>query len=70
MAYFKIGNVDFSPYVSGLKVNKKAVYNSQVNAAGNSIVDYINSKLDEQEYRHADQKHFMKRFVSKEYHTA
>lgn len=44
MAYFKIGDIDFSPYVSGLKVNKSAIYNSQVNAAGNSIVDYINSK--------------------------
>ena len=44
MAYFKIGDVDFSPYVNSLKVNKRAIYNSQVNAAGNSIVDYINSK--------------------------
>lgn len=44
MAYFKIGDVDFSSYVNSLKVNKRAIYNSQVNAAGNSIVDYINSK--------------------------
>lgn len=44
MAYFKIGDVDFSPYVNSLKVNKSAIYNSQVNAAGDSIVDYINSK--------------------------
>lgn len=44
MAYFKIGDVDFSPYVSGLKVSKSVLYNSQVNASGNTIVDYINSK--------------------------
>lgn len=44
MAYFKIGDVDFSPYVSGLKVSKSAQYNSQTNASGNTIVDYINSK--------------------------
>lgn len=44
MAYFKINDVDFSMYVNQLKVNKNAVYNSQVNAAGDSVVDYINSK--------------------------
>lgn len=44
MTYFKIGDVDFSPYVSGLKIDKTAIYNTQTNASGNSIVDYINSK--------------------------
>lgn len=44
MAYFKIGDVDFSPYVSSLNITKNVVYNSQTNAAGNSIVDYINTK--------------------------
>lgn len=44
MAYFKINDVDFSAYVSGLKVSKAANYSAQTNAAGNTVVDYINSK--------------------------
>ena len=44
MSYFKIGEKDFSAYVSGLKVNKSVTYNAQTNAAGNSVVDYVNSK--------------------------
>lgn len=44
MAYFKIGETDFSQYVNSLKVNKKATYNSQTNAAGNTVVDFINAK--------------------------
>lgn len=44
MAYFKIGEVDFSPYTSSLKVSKNDNFNSQINAAGNTIIDYINSK--------------------------
>lgn len=44
MAYFKIGDTDFSAYVNGLKVSKNAVYNSQTNASGDTLVDYINSK--------------------------
>jgi hypothetical protein len=44
MAYFKINDVDFSPYVNALKVNKEAKYNLQTNAAGNAVVDYINAK--------------------------
>jgi hypothetical protein len=44
MAYFKIGEIDFSPYVNSLKINKSANYNAQTNAAGNTVVDYINSK--------------------------
>ena len=44
MAYFKINNIDFSMYVNGLKVNKEAHYNAQTNAAGNTVVDYINHK--------------------------
>lgn len=46
MSYFKIGNIDFSKYVSGLKVNKQNNYNAQTNAAGNTVVDYINSKRE------------------------
>lgn len=44
MAYFKIGSNDYSTYVNELKVNKANNYNAQVNAAGNTVVDYINSK--------------------------
>lgn len=44
MAYFKINNVDFSQYVNELKVKKSANYSAQTNAAGNTVVDYINSK--------------------------
>lgn len=44
MAYFKIASEDFSLYVNELKVSKKANYTSQTNAAGNTVVDYINSK--------------------------
>lgn len=44
MSYFKINNKDYSMYVSGLKVIKTNNYNSQTNAAGNTVVDYINSK--------------------------
>lgn len=44
MNYFSINNIDFSRYVNGLKVNKETVYTAQTNAAGNMVVDYINSK--------------------------
>lgn len=44
MTYFKIDGVDFSRYVNALIINKEANYTSQTNAAGNSLVDYINSK--------------------------
>lgn len=44
MAYFKINDNDFSAYVSGLKVSKAANYNAQTNAAGNTVIDLINSK--------------------------
>lgn len=44
MAYFKIGNTDYSMYVNELKVDKEANYNAQTNAAGNTVVDYINHK--------------------------
>lgn len=46
MAYFKIGDVDYSMYVNHLKINKSNVYNAQTNAAGNSVVDYINAKRE------------------------
>ena len=44
MSYFKIGNNDYSTYVSSLKVSSAAHYNAQTNAAGNTVVDYINKK--------------------------
>ena len=44
MSYFKIDGVDFSMYVNELSVSNSAVYNAQTNAAGDSVVDYINSK--------------------------
>lgn len=44
MSYFKIGNTDFSMYVNQLKVSSAANYSAQTNAAGNTVVDYINTK--------------------------
>lgn len=44
MTYFKIGNNDYSMYVNALKVIENAKYNAQENAAGNTVVDYINKK--------------------------
>lgn len=44
MSYFKIGDIDFSMYVNELNIDKEANYNAQTNAAGNTVVDYINSK--------------------------
>lgn len=44
MEYFKINGTDLSMYVSGLKISKTANYTSQTNAAGNAVIDYINTK--------------------------
>lgn len=44
MAYFKINGVDYSTFVSGLKVTKTHIYTSQTNAAGDTVADYINAK--------------------------
>ncbi|MBQ9913530.1 MAG: hypothetical protein IJO73_04810 [Clostridia bacterium] len=44
MAYFKIDNTDFSKYVNELKVNSDANYVAQTNAAGDTVVDYVNKK--------------------------
>lgn len=46
MTYFMINGVNYSPYVNQLKVNKKNIYNSQTNASGDSVVDFINSKRE------------------------
>ena len=44
MAYFKIGKTDFSNIVNELKVDNTSNYNSQTNAAGDTVVEYINTK--------------------------
>lgn len=46
MAYFKINSVDYSMYVNELKVSKATNYNAQTNAAGDTVVDYINHKRE------------------------
>ena len=44
MAYFKIGEKDYSMYVNELNISTDTNYNAQTNAAGNTVVDYINKK--------------------------
>lgn len=44
MAYFKINGIDYSSIVSELNIEGEANYNAQMNAAGNTVVDYINTK--------------------------
>jgi hypothetical protein len=44
MTYFKINDIDFSNCVNSLKIQNDKKYVSQTNAAGNSVVDLINSK--------------------------
>jgi hypothetical protein len=44
MAYFKIGNIDYSGMCNGLEIQTATRYNAQTNAAGNTVVDYINKK--------------------------
>ena len=46
MTYFKINDVDYSMYVNQLNINRSAVYNAQTNAAGDTVVDFINSKRE------------------------
>lgn len=44
MAYFKIGNNDYSMYTSELKIETNTVYRAQSNAAGDTVVDKAKSK--------------------------
>lgn len=44
MAYFKLNGTDYSMYVSGLKVMKKHIYKSAINASGNTVAKLINTK--------------------------
>lgn len=44
MDYFVIGDTDFSRCVNALKIGTSTNYNQQTNAAGDSVVDYVNKK--------------------------
>ncbi len=44
MAYLKLNGTDFSTYVNELRVGRDANYTAQTNAAGDTVVDYINHK--------------------------
>ena len=44
MAYLKINNTDYSNIVNSLQVKTAANFTSQTNAAGDTVIDYINSK--------------------------
>lgn len=44
MAYLKINDIDFSMYVSGLKVATEHIYKQRTNAAGNTLIKYVNTK--------------------------
>ena len=44
MAYLKINGNDFSLYCHTLKVSDKAIFKSATNAAGNTVVKYVNTK--------------------------
>lgn len=44
MAYFKINGNDYSMYVNNLKVAREHIYKGQTNAAGNTLVKYVNTK--------------------------
>lgn len=41
-----IGENDYSMYCNALNITKSANYNAQTNAAGNTVIDYINSKRE------------------------
>lgn len=44
MAYFKIGDIDFSHICSSLDVKTDVNYTAQTNAAGGTVVDYVGKK--------------------------
>ena len=44
MTYFKLNDIDYSMYVNSLEITTNTNYNAQTNAAGNTVVDYINQK--------------------------
>jgi hypothetical protein len=44
MAYFKINDNDYSTYVNQLKIAREHNYKGMTNAAGNTLVKYVNTK--------------------------
>lgn len=44
MAYFKIGDNDYSMYTNELKIETNTTYRAQTNAAGDTVVDNQKSK--------------------------
>ena len=46
MSYLKINGFDFSTYVNELTVDKTHNYSAQTNAAGDTVIDYINAKRE------------------------
>lgn len=46
MAYFKIGENDYSAYTNELKIRSATTYRAQTNAAGNTVVDNANKKRE------------------------
>lgn len=46
MAFIKINNIDFSTYTNSLKIENNVNYIAQTNAAGDTVVDYINTKRE------------------------
>lgn len=42
--YFAINDIDFSKYVKALNISTINHYTAQTNAAGNTVVDFINQK--------------------------
>lgn len=44
MYFFKINGVDYSKYVKALNISTVSNYTAQTNAAGNTVVDFINKK--------------------------
>jgi hypothetical protein len=44
MTYLKINDTDYSLYCNQLKISVKAIFKSATNAAGNTVVKFINRK--------------------------
>jgi hypothetical protein len=44
MSYLIINDVDFSMYVNKLKVAREHIYKGMINASGNTLVKYVNTK--------------------------
>ena len=44
MNYFKINDNDYSTFVNSFKISKQDIYKTATNAAGNTVVKYINTK--------------------------